>query len=280
MEQFSARALYQMGKLLEKVCTEHQSYRPVGDAAFAGTGVNQRLSSGRVIGLQEFMHEVGVHCLALGLKMSNHQVEDIILNAPKLTNGQAADGLVHLDKMIRWEMESHLFFFVTPGEADLYKQTEPLFGKEVEDHFPSASFDVSESGKCLALSRSTSCVMHLMRVLERGLNVFATELEVRFERREWENIINDLEVAIKAVNGPHAGDDWREKQRFYSEAAKDFRYFKNTWRNHAMHARERYDVDEAKPIFEHVKSFMEHLASKLHEKVEEGNSEDGDRMRP
>jgi hypothetical protein len=158
-------------------------------------------------------------------------------------------------------MEGHLFLFLTPSEAELYQQKEPLFGQEVEDHFSLASFDIAESGKCLALSRGTACIMHLMRVLEFGLNVLANELGVRFERREWENVINDIEVAVKLINGPHVGTEWREKQKFYSEAAKDFRYFKNAWRNHAMHARERYDASEAKLIFEHVKSFMHHLAT-------------------
>ena len=261
MEQFGARKFYQAGRLLERVRSEHDRWRVIPVVSEA----NKRLTAEQVGGLQNFMEAIKEQLDSLGLRVACEQVNYISSSAATFTNHQAADQLENLDRMVRWEMEKHMFFFLTPDEADLYRQNEPPFGQEVEDHFPSANFDISESGKCLALSRGTACVMHLMRVLERGLNVFADELGVRFERREWETIINDLELAIKGINGPHAGADWRERQHFYSEAAKDFRYFKNAWRNHAMHARERYDVEEAKPIFEHVKSFMGHLATRLRE---------------
>jgi hypothetical protein len=160
---------------------------------------------------------------------------------------------------IHSEMSTHLFLRVLPERADFYEQPD-LFGAEVADNFPSASRDTQQAGSCYATDRNTACVMHLMRVLELGLNALADKLHVRFERREWENVINDLEAEVKKINGPHAGADWRQKQQFYGEAAKDFRYFKNAWRNHAMHAREHYDAPEARMIFDHVKSFMIHLA--------------------
>ena len=69
-----------------------------------------------------------------------------------------------------------------------------------------------------------------------------------------------IEAEIKKINGPAWGSDWKVKQQFYSGAAKDFRYFKDAWRNHAMHFREHYEASEAKIILDHVKSFMIHLA--------------------
>jgi hypothetical protein len=70
----------------------------------------------------------------------------------------------------------------------------------------------------------------------------ANLINVVFQRREWENIIKDIESAIKKINGPHAGTDWKDKQHFLAEAAKDFRYFKNAWRNYAMRFhRNRYE---------------------------------------
>ena len=101
--------------------------------------------------------------------------------------------------------------------------------------------------------------MHLMRVLEVGLNTLARTLGVSFDRRNWENVINDCDAKIKTI-GPSWGADWKDKQQFYAGAAKDFRYFKDAWRNHAMHYRERYDATEAKSILDHVKTFMVQLA--------------------
>ena len=42
-------------------------------------------------------------------------------------------------------------------------------------------------------------------------------------------------------------------------------HFKNAWRNHAMHARARYNEAEARRILEHTKGFMQHLSQRLHE---------------
>ena len=77
-------------------------------------------------------------------------------------------------------------------------------------------------------SRDSPNAPFLMRVPELGLNSFASQpdINVVFQRREWENIIKDIESAIKKINGPHAGTDWKDKQHFLAEAAKDFRYFK------------------------------------------------------
>jgi hypothetical protein len=101
--------------------------------------------------------------------------------------------------------------------------------------------------------------MHLMRVLKVGLNTLAKELKVNFDPRTWENVINDIEAEIKKINGPAWWPDWKVKEQFYSEAAKDFR-FKDAWRNHATHYREHYEASEALTILTHVQAFMKHLA--------------------
>jgi hypothetical protein len=99
-----------------------------------------------------------------------------------------------------------------------------------------------------------------MRVLELGLTVLANKLSVIIRKPDWENIINDVEAAIKKIDGPHAGASWKADRDFYAGAAKEFRYLKNAWRNHAMHVHEHYDEPEARSIIDHVKSFMVHLA--------------------
>jgi hypothetical protein len=120
MERFSAKAFYQIGKLLEKVCTEHEMYRSPGDAMFTGSGANHTLSADRVRGLQAFMEQLIEHCAVLGLEMSVQQIRFIIDKASVLTNSRAAIELQQLDKMIRWEMESRLFFFISPELAKCY----------------------------------------------------------------------------------------------------------------------------------------------------------------
>ena len=213
--------------------------------------LSQRLSD-----LARRCRDIGLNCAALQIDESEKRLKGG--NSP-LAGVQVSQMLVQLGIAISSEMSMHLFLRVLPERSGFYEQPE-LFGPIVNDNFPSTAMDIKAAGSCLACNQGTACVMHLMRVLEVGLNALARELGVSFERREWENVINDLDKAIKAINGPHAGTDWRKRQQFYSEAATDFRYFKNAWRNYAMHAHEHYDASEARTIFDHVGAFMIHLA--------------------
>jgi len=221
-----------------------------------------RLLSERLVDLQS-------ECESLGLKVSALQCATMIetfdnfskndLVAGMIKPVQITQALTDIRSVISNEMKTHLFLSVFPNRQDFYEQPE-LFGAKVSTNFASAKEDIKESGCCYATDRTTACVMHLMRVLEVGLNTLAKELNVIFSQRNWENVINDIEAEIKKINGPAWGVGWKQNQQFYSGAAKDFRYFKVAWRNHAMHYRERYDADEAKIILEHVKAFMVQLA--------------------
>jgi hypothetical protein len=53
-----------------------------------------------------------------------------------------------------------IYFF--GGDTSLLDGGNAPFGDHVANHFPSAQYDAEEAGKCLALQRSTACVMHLM----------------------------------------------------------------------------------------------------------------------
>jgi hypothetical protein len=231
-------------------------------------GISAHLNRGNVrahmqeqIDLARRLSDVAATCEGIGLKVTALQIMATVRNLTSMQFGstQVSQMVTSLGIALSSEMSTHLFMRVFPERAPFYEQND-LFGSAVAANFDSASRDIKSAGTCFAVDRNTACVMHLMRVLELGLNVLAGELGVSFDRRNWENVINDIEAEIKKINGPAWGKDWKLKQQFYSEAAKDFRYFKDAWRNHAMHYREHYDASEAKSILEHVKAFMSHLA--------------------
>ncbi len=47
----------------------------------------------------------------------------------------------------------------------------------------------------------------------------------------------------------------------YSSIALEFRHFREAYRNHVTHSRTHYDEREAVRVFEHVRSFMQELAT-------------------
>ena len=55
--------------------------------------------------------------------------------------------------------------------------------------------------------------------------------------------------------------------QFLSEAAKEFFYFKDGWRNYVSHNRAAYDEHQAHGVLEHVRAFMNHLATQLSEET-------------
>jgi hypothetical protein len=150
---------------------------------------------------------------------------------------------------------------LTPQEVRLFEQTSPL-GAEVEAKFPSANDDIYEAAKCLALGRSTACVMHLMRVCEVGLKTLAHTIDVP-PQGDWGGYLREIEKELER-RAKSAGARTAHEQ-FYSEAAIALGHLKRAWRNPSMHVDKSYSPDRAREIFDAVKSLMSHLATKISE---------------
>lgn len=159
------------------------------------------------------------------------------------------------------ETEARQFYAIEGRHARYYTDAERLFGAEVADAFPSVCPDISEAGKCRALGRWTACVMHLMRVLEVGLERLAEHYGVN-HAESWNKTLNELEGKLRSVQ---KRVDGAEAERWAAEAGTHLRFLKNAHRNHAMHPLERYDEERAVEIFDNARSFMRHLATRLSE---------------
>jgi len=253
MEQFSARAFYQLGKLLERVAEEHRGYHPTAEALLLGIKVSDLLSEQRALGLREFASEVSQRCAELGLRVSKGHVDHIHKNAARLTNKQVASEIEHLDRTIRLEMENHLFFFMPPNQADYYDKSE-LMGADVLAKFPDLRYDIVEAGNCYAASRSTAVVFHLMRIMEVGVQEFGKKLGVTLvQEKNWQNILDEINKAVKALpKGPQAVE--------MAHAAANLYSVKVAWRNEVMHPNDTYGHDEAKSLIGLVRVFMGQLA--------------------
>ena len=140
------------------------------------------------------------------------------------------------------------------------------FGEQVNEGFPSARYDISEAGRCLALRRSTACVSHLMRALEVALASLANALGLSLTAENWNTILNDIEKEVRSRTKATHGQAWKDRDEpFFAEAAAHLRFIKNGWRNHTMHRRSKYTDEEAEAIYESIRSFMRHLSERLSE---------------
>jgi hypothetical protein len=169
-----------------------------------------------------------------------------------------------LDMSFSNELGAELIFRITSGRND-YFEKDDLFGPEVTSAFPSSIDNVRNAGTCFAVEQYDACVFHLMRVLEYGLRVLATKFKIPFQNSTWNTIIQQIEASVRGMN-PSFGADWKEQQKFCSEAASQFMFLKDAWRNHIMHLGDVYDEGRAVSILRHTHELMRILAKGgLHE---------------
>jgi hypothetical protein len=171
-------------------------------------------------------------------------------------------------KLLEDDLRSVLLLVVEPTKRPFYQPVQP-FGAEVEMAFPSAKAEIIEACNCYALDRNDACVFHLMRALERPLLALCTELHVHCEWEPWGRIIERIEKAIEEFAKRPKKEEPRklEKLQFYSEVAKEFRYFKDAWRNCTAHQSERepFTDKDAARIMGHVRDFMQQVSKRLSE---------------
>lgn len=134
------------------------------------------------------------------------------------------------------------------------------------EKFPSADDDILSAVDCWAMDHNTAAVFHMMRVLEHGLRAMAADVGRPFDVQNWQNVIDQIESEVRAeAKTRPASQAKSDRVRFLSEAAKEFLYFKDGWRNHVAHNRTAYDEHQARSVMEHVRQFMTVLSSRLSE---------------
>lgn len=153
-------------------------------------------------------------------------------------------------------------FYVLEGD----ERRSSLLGLQARLAFEASWHDCTEAELCLSLDRWTACVMHLMRVLEIGLQALAHHCEVE-HGGNWNRTLNDIEAKLRTVRKT---TDGAEAEEWAAEAGTHLRFIKNAWRNPAMHSGGIYTKAEAEHIFEATGSFMNHLAEKISQEGRRG----------
>lgn len=196
------------------------------------------------------------------IRFSNIIIDDLNATSTNITN--LCDNISKLTTMLESELSEQWFIYI-PEDKLLWVNNAETFGLNVIKAFPSAREDIKEAGNCYAIGCPTACVFHAMRILEYGLKALAKEVSLTFDVQQWENIIDQIEAEIKRQGSQPKSVAKDERLQFLSEAAKQFTYFKDGWRNYVSHARASYDMSQAYSALDHVKSFMIQLSSRLRE---------------
>jgi hypothetical protein len=203
------------------------------------------------------------HVMDLDLKSTGRLAKEIMTDIDKARLITIKDNLGKLINIMESELCEKYVLYVPEHQAAWI--TYKIFPDSVTDAFPSTADEIKEACNCYALDRPTACVFHSMRILEYGLCALANDVGLEFDKQQWHTIIVKIESVIKELRNLPQGKEKDERLQFLSEAAKEFMYFKDGWRNHVTHRRIIYDPPQAVSILSHTKAFMEHISKMLKE---------------
>ena len=198
-----------------------------------------------------------------GLIAAPKLLRQIVDGLPKTTFIRLHENIKQLQEMIIGELSEVLLI---PREKSIWLENQRNVAHQFYQSFPSAMDDFKEATFCYTCGCYTASVFHAMRILEYGIKALAKDVELTFNIQQWHNVINEIESRIKEISKTlPRGDAKNERLKFLSEAAKEFTYFKDGWRNYVSHNRSKYDDPQALSAINHVKEFMIHLSTHLAE---------------
>lgn len=215
--------------------------------------------------LIESLDEIIEKLVALDLTVSQkgfERLRDEVSSRQNFTFAELGKMTDELLNRIQDETESIICVMIPAGKAAYYNEPE-LFGNEVTNNFPSTLIDIEEGANCYALGRNTSTVFHLMRVLEIGLRALATSITITLPNNpNWGVILREIN---NELNKTPPNPIVTGQRQFYAEAYAHLDSIRIAWRNPTIHVERTYDEDEALEVLQHVRSFMQHLATQIHE---------------
>jgi len=224
-----------------------------------GSRANWKSSLDKIMGEVVKLQLEGPHATILRMLESLDDSEcpmSYLASQAEELHGRIVDGLNYRTCFAIW------------GNKEKLYAAKLLFGDDVAKKFPSASVDIEEAGKCLALDRGTATVFHLMRVMEVGLRALAKTLnDPRLDPKRnptWSTILQKGDEEVQKPIAQRA-PEWAAHDHFFSEAQANLRVVQFAWRNPTMHVEINYDPEKASDVMQAVKAFMRHLASVLSE---------------
>lgn len=205
-------------------------------------------------------------------------IERILGEAEQGQSLEVINNKLHtLKGVIEDDVKARMFSYIPQQEWQILLESTGQW-QPIWEKFASTKLDGEQGLECYAHGLYTACVFHMMMVLERGLAALSGKLGIKNPKKDWGSILREIEDAIHTLSvsarmmpkgtkppSPRTAHSRAKLLSFCSEAAKEFTYFKDAWRNHVSHGRAKYGQPDAFKVMTHVRDFMLHLATELKE---------------
>jgi len=216
--------------------------------------------------LRAHLEDVVRETKELRLPMSEIAAARLLENLHISTNQEVLAAGEELKNRVVDEAQSIQFLHVRSEKLIHFERNHP-FGPKVAEKFPGAEYDISEASNCFALGRHTATVMHCMRVLEVGLEALRVAVKAKKTHRGWGMDLKEITDAWNAkITAKPAPKNLGWRRTFFPQAFAEFRNFEFAWRNNAMHKHYNYGESESEKVFNHVRDFMQLIATRLRER--------------
>ncbi len=229
-------------------------------------GGERRLNGGGRKRLQARLEDLSQLADRLNLRVAGRIIARRLRKPENLPKSEDAyDAIV---EVLKDDLKEKLFLFV-PQERAAFWEKDNLLTDKAKAAFPNSAAELRGAGNAYAAGLAEGSIFYAMRALEHGLRALAADVGLTFDVQNWQNIISEIEAQIEGwrKNGIPglAKADKGERLQFLSEAAKEFAYFKDGWRNYVVHAKVPYTENQAHTVLGHVTDFIERLSDRLAE---------------
>jgi hypothetical protein len=276
MLEFKALAFYQATTAfarLERILADHKSVTINADGSATVAWVSDPVVLNII---KETAQTLTGECRALGAELTLDALYEFRHElGSQITFEEITTRIDELRKLLSRELKRTTLLALNQQERRLWEPDSPLLGKEFENKFQKAGiYELDEAAKCLALSRSTAAVFHLMRLMEVGIGAVGRSLgipdPIKGSDRSWGKILEKIKDAMTARGGSKPTMSWAnpKDKEFFESAYASLNAVRVAWRNTTMHVESKYTDDEAEHIFTAVKGFMKNLASRMDENGE------------
>jgi hypothetical protein len=257
-----------------EICAHIHAAQVAADSMRSSGGIHPQIDCAKFIPLCEKIIAFGFANGFRHTSIKGHQVKDRMEINPGLFDSSSfAAEMRSLEGDLASDMMDCIFVQVVKDASPFFENPE-LLGPGVLQGFPTCREDIVSAGNCIAVGLGTAAVFHLMRIAEMGLRAFARSLgltrvvadkrrgkSVPMEYAQWEKILNQLGEKIDSkIARTKPGPSKQKLQEFYYSALNEISSFKDAWRNHVMHVRRTYSLEDAAAVTAHVRRFMESLA--------------------
>lgn len=221
-----------------------------------------QLTEGEVELMHHVLDQMAIACKKLGLESALRTIARNKSDPPKTER----EFRRVIDQFYD-EVERATLLAIPNSRASFFERDH--LSADTSKKFPIAAEELREAGTAFAVGRFTSSVFHSMRAAETGIHAIATVLQVTFpapvENQQWGNILEKIEAQIGKIKSQPKNASKDDDLKFFSEAAIQFGYLKDAWRNRVTHSRAIYDESKARSVLEHTVTLFEQLAARLEE---------------